>query len=116
MKTQLADLLDQAAKWRTDDAKRAQADADGLRAAAEYARNLPDDDDRLTTLTALNLDDSDLFDVVFNEEAARLIKGYRFDVPSEPPDRWLNRFTDDVSRAARNNAGLMAWGKREPGY
>jgi hypothetical protein len=98
----LAEYLYEQARWRDLNAEehpdddRNRRSADGLRALAGHILNLPDDDERLYVLAALDADHDEAFRP--GDEAERLTRRFHFDLRNESPDAWFDRFVDALSR------------------
>jgi hypothetical protein len=98
----LADYLYEQARWRDltaeehPDDDRNRRSAEGLRTLASHINNLPQDDERLYVLAALDA----RHDVPFHpgREAERLTRRFHFDLRNESPDPWFDRFIDALSR------------------
>jgi len=98
----LVEYLYEQARWRDLNAEehpeddRNRRSADGLRALASHIHNLPDADERLFVLAALDADHDEVFRP--GDEAERLTRRFHFDLRNESPDAWFDRFVDALSR------------------
>lgn len=98
----LAEYLHEQARWRDMNAEehpeddRNRRSADGLRTLASHIQSLPDDDERLYVLAALDADQEEAFRP--GDEAERLTRRFHFDLRNESPDAWFDRFVDALSR------------------
>lgn len=98
----LASYLYEQAGWRDLNAEehpeddRNRRSAAGLRTLAGYVNGLPDDDERLYVLAALDSDQEKPFRP--GEEAERLTRQFLFDLRNERPDAWFDRFVDAFAR------------------
>jgi hypothetical protein len=129
MREALAVLFDSEAGWREvqageylDDERNA-ASAAALHEVAEYVRGLPDDDERLLDLEAMDFDDDYGAGVLtFDEEERRLTSRHGFNFDSGPgeflsefvnactgPDEFLSEavkaYTDDYEQVLRGLPG-----------
>lgn len=104
----LTDYLYEQAGWRDLNAEENPSDdrnrrsAAGLRALASYIDGLPDDDERLYVLAALDADRS--APLRPGDEAERLTRRFLFDLRNERPDAWFDRFIDALARSRGDEA------------